>query len=459
MRHDITFPLYVEVDEIFNLACPASPVHYQHDPVQTTKVSVHGAINMLGLAKRLKAKDPAGLDAARCTAIPSVHPQVRRATGATSIRSGRAPATTKASAAPRRCSSTTTASIKLPIKVARIFNTYGPRMHPNDGRVVSNFIVQALRGEPITILRRRQPDALVLLRRRSRRGLLRLMTTPTDVTGPINLGNPNEFTMLRARRARHRARPNSKSKIVFQPLPQDDPRRRKPDIALAREKLDWQPHVQLQDGLSRTIAYFDALLRGCAQDTANRDGLQLALDATRGAATEGSRVADDTHRAALGRFIAWLDALRRDVLRPPELLRGPDRRAREGALLPQPEARHAGRGADDRCRGVPAVGAAAVLAHAALSDRRRALRDGICVPLAGDRQRSDALPARRAFPRGAGADALPRLPALLLGLPVRLGDAQRRDARRRRRSSPRRRTSTRRSQRSTGSTDSSAGSR
>ena len=204
MRHDVTFPLYVEVDEIYNLACPASPIHYQYDPVQTTKTSVHGAINMLGLAKRVKARSsrprPARSTATpRCTRRP-------RTTGATSTRSARAPATTRASAAPRRCSSTTTASTSVRIKVARIFNTYGPRMHPNDGRVVSNFIVQALKGEPHHHLRRRHADALVLLRRRPGRGAGapdgdRRTTSPAQSTSATR----GEFTILRARRNGDRA--------------------------------------------------------------------------------------------------------------------------------------------------------------------------------------------------------------------------------------------------------------
>ena len=193
MRHDVTFPLYVEVDEIYNLACPASPVHYQFDPVQTTKTSVHGAINMLGLAKRVKAQDPAGLDLGGLRrSARSI--RRRKTIGATSTRSACAPATTKASAAPRRCSSTIGASTSVRIKVARIFNTYGPRMHPNDGRVVSNFIVQALQGEAITLYGDGSQTRSFCYVDDLVDGLMRLMATPDEVTGPINLGNPDEFT-------------------------------------------------------------------------------------------------------------------------------------------------------------------------------------------------------------------------------------------------------------------------
>ena len=251
----------VEVDEIYNLACPASPIHYQHDPVQTTKTSVHGAINMLGLAKRVQRQDPPGLDLARSTAIPT---SIRRprTTGATSIRSARAPATTKASAAPRRCSSTITASTACAIKVARIFNTYGPRMHPNDGRVVSNFIVQALRGERHHHLRRRRADALVLLRRRPDR-----RPDPADgngrrcVTGPINLGNPDEFTILRAGRAGDRADRLALASIVHRPLPQDDPRQRRPDISRRTSCSTGRRARRSTRGSKKTDRYFEELLR------------------------------------------------------------------------------------------------------------------------------------------------------------------------------------------------------
>ena len=203
MRHDVTFPLYVEVDEIYNLACPASPIHYQFDPVQTTKTSVHGAINMLGLAKRTRAKM---FQASTCEVYGDPARTRRpRTTGATSTRSGRAPATTRASAAPRRCASTTCASTGSRIKVVRIFNTYGPRMHPNDGRVVSNFIVQALQGEPITIYGDGSQTRSFCYVDDLIEGFLRMMASPDDVTGPINLGNPGEFTILRARREGARA--------------------------------------------------------------------------------------------------------------------------------------------------------------------------------------------------------------------------------------------------------------
>ena len=259
IRHDVTFPLYVEVDEIYNLACPASPIHYQHDPVQTTKTSVHGAINMLGLAKRLKREDPPGLDLG---SLRRSRASIRRprTTGATSIRSARAPATTRASAAPRRCSSTITASTSCEIKVARIFNTYGPRMHPNDGRVVSNFIVQALLRARHHDLRRRQQTRSFCYVDDLIEGFIRLMDTPDTVTGPINIGNPGEFTIrqlaemvIEMTGSRSRNRPSM-------PLPEDDPRQRRPDISQAKTALDWAPKTQLEEGLKRTIEYFDRLL-------------------------------------------------------------------------------------------------------------------------------------------------------------------------------------------------------
>ncbi len=253
MRHDVTFPLYVEVDAIFNLACPASPIHYQRDPVQTTKTSVHGAINMLGLAKRLGAR----IFQASTSEVygdPLIHPQPR-ITGATSIRSASAPATTKASAAPKPCSSITGGSTQLPIKVARIFNTYGPRMQPNDGRVVSSFIVQALKGEPITVFgdggQTRSfcyVDDLV-------EAITRLMLTDEACTGPINLGNNSEFTILELAE-KVISYTGSRSKLIFKPLPQDDPRQRQPDLSKAKAHLNWEPKVALADGLKETIAYF-----------------------------------------------------------------------------------------------------------------------------------------------------------------------------------------------------------
>ncbi len=257
MRHDVTFPLYVEVDKIYNLACPASPVHYQHDPVQTTKVSVHGAINMLGLAKRVGASI---LQASTSEVYgdPDVHPQTEGYWGNVNPIGPRS-----CYDEGKRCAETLFFDYwrqhRLQIKVARIFNTYGPRMHPNDGRVVSNFIVQALRGEPITISgdggQTRSfcyVDDLV-------DGLLRLMATPAEVTGPINLGNPQEITIAELA-ALVIELTGSASKIVRQPLPDDDPRRRRPDISLAEKTLDWRPSIALRDGLSRTIDYFERTL-------------------------------------------------------------------------------------------------------------------------------------------------------------------------------------------------------
>jgi UDP-glucuronate decarboxylase len=257
MRHDVCFPLYVEVDEIFNLACPASPVHYQFDPVQTTKTSVHGAINMLGLAKRVKAKI---LQASTSEVYgdPAVHPQPEEYWGNVNPIGPRS-----CYDEGKRCAETLFFDYhrqhRLRIKVARIFNTYGPRMHPNDGRVVSNFIVQALKGEDITLygdgLQTRSfcyVDDLV-------RGLISLMNTGDDVTGPINIGNPGEFT-IRQLAEEVIALTGSASKLVFRPLPQDDPKQRRPDIEKARRLLGWEPEIALRDGLSRTISYFDGLL-------------------------------------------------------------------------------------------------------------------------------------------------------------------------------------------------------
>ena len=256
LRHDVTFPLYVEVDEIYNLACPASPVHYQHDPVQTTKTSVHGAINMLGLAKRLKAK----IFQASTSEVygdPAVHPQPESYWGNVNpigIRSCYDEG--------KRCAETLFFDYhrqhQLEIKVARIFNTYGPRMHQSDGRVVSNFIVQALRGEPITIygdgMQTRSfcfVDDLV-------DGFIRLMDTGPAVAGPVNLGNPREFTILEL--AQHVIRlTKSSSLLEWLPLPQDDPRQRQPDIGLAKRLFNWEPVVHLEEGLSRTICYFENL--------------------------------------------------------------------------------------------------------------------------------------------------------------------------------------------------------
>jgi UDP-glucuronate decarboxylase len=258
MRHDVTFPLYVEVDEIYNLACPASPIHYQRDPVQTTKTSVHGAINMLGLAKRLNAK----IFQASTSEVygdPSVHPQVESYWGNVNpigIRSCYDEG--------KRCAETLFFDYHrqhdLRIKVARIFNTYGPRMHPNDGRVVSSFVMQALRGKPITIFGDGQQTRSFCFVDDLVRGFIALMDTPDTVTGPINLGNPSEFTMLELAEKVIRLT-NSKSKIENRPLPADDPRQRKPDISKAREFLNWQPAIDLETGLGKTIAYFDAFLK------------------------------------------------------------------------------------------------------------------------------------------------------------------------------------------------------
>lgn len=257
LRHDVTFPLYVEVDEIYNLACPASPVHYQFDPVQTTKTSVHGAINMLGLARRLKARI---LQASTSEVYgdPEVHPQREEYWGRVNpigVRSCYDEG--------KRCAETLFFDYwrqhQLPIKVVRIFNTYGPRMHPNDGRVVSNFIVQALKGEDITIYGDGQQtrsfcyvDDLIV-------AMTAMMQTPEDFTGPVNIGNPGEFTMQELAEMVIRLT-GSKSKLVFRPLPSDDPRQRQPDISLAKSVLGWQPTVALDDGLKETIAYFKRTL-------------------------------------------------------------------------------------------------------------------------------------------------------------------------------------------------------
>jgi UDP-glucuronate decarboxylase len=261
IRHDVTFSLFVEVDEIYNLACPASPIHYQYDPVQTTKTSVHGAINMLGLAKRLRCR----IFQASTSEVygdPSMHPQKESYWGNVNpvgLRSCYDEG--------KRCAETLFFDYhrqhRLEIKVARIFNTYGPRMHPNDGRVVSNFIMQALKNEPITIYGEGQQtrsfcyvDDLVT-------AFVALMASPADFTGPVNLGNPNELRILELAE-RIVAITGSRSPIVRKPMPADDPAQRQPDIALARERLGWEPRVQLDDGLARTIAYFEAMLDGAA---------------------------------------------------------------------------------------------------------------------------------------------------------------------------------------------------
>ena len=257
MRHDVCFPLYVEVDEIYNMACPASPINYQFDPVQTTKTSVHGAINMLGLAKRVKAKI---LQASTSEVYgdPAVHPQPEEYWGNVNPIGPRS-----CYDEGKRCAETLFFDYhrqhKLRIKVARIFNTYGPRMHPNDGRVVSNFIVQALKGEDITLYGDGQQTRSFCYVDDLVRGLISLMDTGDDITGPVNIGNPGEFT-IRQLAEQVIDLTGSKSKLVFMPLPQDDPKQRQPNIGKAREILGWEPEVRLRDGLTRTIAYFDGML-------------------------------------------------------------------------------------------------------------------------------------------------------------------------------------------------------
>jgi len=258
MRHDVTFPLYVEVDEIYNLACPASPVHYQHDPVQTTKTSVHGAINMLGLAKRLRGKI---LQASTSEVYgdPTVHPQTEDYWGRVNPIGPRS-----CYDEGKRCAETLFFDYwrqnALRIKVARIFNTYGPRMHPNDGRVVSNFIVQALLGRPITIYGDGAQTRSFCYVDDLIDGLVRLMASADTVTGPINIGNPAEFS-IRELADIVIDLTGSQSKVVSRPLPTDDPRQRQPDISLARKALEWSPRIPLKEGLSRTIAYFEELLK------------------------------------------------------------------------------------------------------------------------------------------------------------------------------------------------------
>jgi len=257
IRHDVTFPLYVEVDEIYNLACPASPVHYQNDPVQTTKTSVHGAINMLGLAKRVKARI---LQASTSEVYgdQEVHPQTEGYWGNVNpigVRSCYDEG--------KRCAETLFFDYRrqhqVEIKVVRIFNTYGPRMHPSDGRVVSNFIVQALTNRPITIYGEGKQTRAFCFVDDMIEGFLRMMGTPSEVAGPVNLGNPVEFT-IRELAELVLQLTGSKSELRFEPLPADDPRQRRPDISLARRILDWEPRVPLEEGLEKTIAYFDQLL-------------------------------------------------------------------------------------------------------------------------------------------------------------------------------------------------------
>ena len=261
-RHDVCFPLYVEVDQIFNLACPASPIHYQFDPVQTTKVSVHGAINMLGLAKRVKAKI---LQASTSEVYgdPTVHPQREDYWGNVNTIGPRS-----CYDEGKRCAEKLFFDYRrqhnLPIKVARIFNTYGPRMHPNDGRVVSNFIMQALRNEDITVYGSGNQTRSFCYVDDLVEGLMRLMETPEEITGPVNLGNPVEFTILQLAQEVI-ALTGSSAKIAHRPLPVDDPRQRCPDISRAQEVLAWAPRVQLREGLAKTIAYFEQLLSSDAK--------------------------------------------------------------------------------------------------------------------------------------------------------------------------------------------------
>ena len=259
MRHDITFPLYVEVDEIYNLACPASPIHYQNDPVQTTKVNVHGSINMLGLAKRVKAK----IFQASTSEVygdPDIHPQIEEYNGNVNCIGPRS-----CYDEGKRCAETLFFDYhrqhNLKIKVARIFNTYGPQMHPNDGRVVSNFIMQALQGKSLTIYGDGSQTRSFTYVDDLIEGIVQLMNAPDDMTGPVNLGNPDEFTILDLAEKIIELT-GSSSKIEYKRLPKDDPRQRKPDITLAKKKLGWQAYIKLEDGLKRTIVYFENLKRG-----------------------------------------------------------------------------------------------------------------------------------------------------------------------------------------------------
>ena len=262
IRHDVTFPLYVEVDEIYNLACPASPIHYQHDPVQTTKTSVHGAINMLGLAKRVKARI---LQASTSEVYgdPKVHPQKEDYWGNVN------PIGTRSCYDEgKRCAETLFFDYhrqhKTEIKVARIFNTYGPNMHPNDGRVVSNFIMQALQNQPITLYGDGAQTRSFCYVDDLVDGLMRLMNSAAAVTGPVNLGNPGEFT-IRELAELVIELTGSKSKLVRKPLPADDPRQRRPDIALAKKTLGWQPKIKLRAGLQKSIPYFEGLIKAAAR--------------------------------------------------------------------------------------------------------------------------------------------------------------------------------------------------
>jgi UDP-glucuronate decarboxylase len=268
LRHDVTFPLHVEVDEIYNLACPASPIHYQRDPVQTTKTSVHGAINMLGLAKRIKARI---LQASTSEVYgdPEVHPQTEAYWGRVNPIGPRA-----CYDEGKRCAETLFFDYyrqhSVAIKVARIFNTYGPRMHPNDGRVISNFVMQALQSKPITIYGDGSQTRSFCYVDDMIEAMIRLMQSPDDITGPLNLGNPDESSILEIA-SLILEMTNSSSKIVFESLPEDDPRQRKPDIAQAKRLLDWSPSTSLRKGLATTIAYFDGhLTKGNSPSTSAR---------------------------------------------------------------------------------------------------------------------------------------------------------------------------------------------
>ena len=257
LRHDVTIPLYVEVDEIYNLACPASPIHYQRDPVQTTKTSVHGAINMLGLAKRTGARILQA-STSEIYGDPEVHPQTESYWGRVNPTGIRA-----CYDEGKRCAETLFFDYRrqhqMPIKVVRIFNTYGPRMHPNDGRVVSNFIVQALSGRDITVYGEGNQSRSFCYVDELVEGFIRMMASRDDFTGPVNLGNPGEFTILELAEMVIRLT-GSRSKIIHEPLPQDDPTQRRPDISLAMQELDWEPKIKLEEGLIRTIPYFEQVL-------------------------------------------------------------------------------------------------------------------------------------------------------------------------------------------------------
>jgi len=263
MRHDVTFPLYIEVDEIYNLACPASPIHYQFDPVQTTKTSVHGAINMLGLAKRIKSK----IFQASTSEVygdPEEHPQTEGYWGKVNVRGIRA-----CYDEGKRCAETLFYDYhrqhNLRIKIGRIFNTYGPRMHPDDGRVVSNFIVQALKGDSITIFGDGSQTRSFCYVDDLIESFIRLMNTPDDFTGPVNIGNPEEFS-IKQLAEQVISMTGSRSKLVYKELPSDDPSQRRPDISLAKQALDWEPKIQLEEGLGKTIDYFDKLLSNLLGD-------------------------------------------------------------------------------------------------------------------------------------------------------------------------------------------------